>query len=129
MTREGGAMSIVAVCGTLVLCLSALAVADLGSMVVARTRAQAAADAAALAAAVALAPALAGGETPEQAARAVAEANGASLDSCDCPVGTPDAIVTVSVAAPIAYVTPWSGRRAHATARASIDADLLSYRV
>lgn len=125
---DRGAVSIVAMAGALMLCLTALGAADLGSMLLARARAQTAADAAALAAVVAQVPVLAQGEDPEEQARAIAEANGATLLRCDCPVGDPVAEVEVAVEPRLTFVAPWFGRSARATARAEVDPDVLSYR-
>lgn len=67
--NQRGALSIVAACGALTFCLVALGAADLGAMLIARSRAQAAADAAALGA-------VRGGETE---AHELARRNGAQL--------------------------------------------------
>ena len=125
---ERGSVSIVLASGALLLCLSALAVADLGSMVVARARAHGAAEDAALAAVVRQAPVLGQGDDPEQAAREAAEENGASLLRCDCAVGTTDATVEVEVVPKLSFLRGWFGRRVRATARADLDADVLTYR-
>jgi secretion/DNA translocation related TadE-like protein len=77
--------------------LLCLATADAANVLVARTRAQSAADAAALAAAAAQWPFLSKDETPEDAAQAVAEQNGAVLESCDCPLRGARATVEVSI--------------------------------
>ena len=114
--------------GAFLFCLFALAVADLGSMLLARSRAQSAADAAALAAIVQQAPVLAQGSDPESAARATAEANGAALVSCDCRVGDTSAVVEVTIVPRIAFVAAWRGRAVHARGRADLDPDVLSYR-
>ncbi|MBI4728767.1 MAG: hypothetical protein HY775_04610 [Acidobacteria bacterium] len=110
------------------MCLGAMAVADLGSMFVARARAQAAAEAAALAAVVQQAPVLGQGSDPEGAARAEAERNGATLLRCECEVGRSDAVVEVSVEPRLLIVAAWRGRPARAAARAELDPDVLSYR-
>lgn len=126
--HERGSVSIIVVAGTLMLCLTALGATDLGALLLARARAQAAADAAALAAAVNQAPALAQGEDPETAARDAAARNGAEVVRCECAVGSATAEVEVIVRPSIAFVVPWMGRPAHATSRASVDPDVLSYR-
>lgn len=126
--NQRGALSIVAACGALTFCLVALGAADLGAMLIARSRAQAAADAAALAAAVAMVPVLRQGDDPEAQARALAEANGATLVRCDCPVGETTATVEVAVRARAWFVPAWVGRSARATASAQVDPDVLSYR-
>lgn len=129
MQDERGAVSLVVATGALVLSLLALCAADLGSILLARARAQAAADAAALAAVVQQVPVLAEGvESPEDAARAEAEANGAQLESCSCAPGTEAADVDVSVRPVLAYMSPWFGTAVHAHARAEADPDLLTYR-
>lgn len=99
--------------------LLCLAVADAANVMVARARAQAAADAAALAAAAAQWPFLRQG-SPEEAAVQTAEANGARLESCECPVRGPRARVTVSIPTRIRMlgVAP---RRVEAGAEASFD--------
>jgi len=125
---ERGTISIVVGAVALMLAVSALAVADVGAMLAARGRAQSAADAAALAAVVAQAPVLGQGDDPEGAAREVAESNGATLVSCDCTVGTSDAVVEVSVTPKLSFLSGWFGRTAKATARANLDADVLTYR-
>jgi len=125
---ERGAVSIVAVTGALILCLGSLAAAALGSMVLARARAQSAADAAALAAVTAEAPILHGGTDPEQAAREEAESNGAELTRCDCAVGATQATVEVRLPPRLSFLSGWFGRAARATARAALDPDVLTYR-
>ncbi|MGZ4119934.1 MAG: Rv3654c family TadE-like protein [Actinomycetota bacterium] len=128
MGDDHGAITIVAITGALILCLGALAAADLGSMLVARAHAQSAADAAALAAATAQAPILNQGDDPEQAAREAAERNGADLVRCDCSSGETIATVEVSVRPRLVFLTGWFGRAAHAEARAELDPDVLTYR-
>ena len=123
-----GSVSIIVAAGALLLALSALAVADVGSMFVARDRAQTAADAAALAAVGAQAPVLDQGDDPEAAARDAAERNGASLASCECEVGTTDATVEVNVVPKLGFLSGWFGRVVRATARAHLDPDVLTYR-
>jgi secretion/DNA translocation related TadE-like protein len=125
---ERGSVSVVLAAGALLFCTFALAIADLGSMLLARARAQAAADAAALAAVVQQAPVLGRGSDPEGAARTVAEENGASLTSCTCTVGTADADVEVTVVPRLAFIPAWRDRVVRARARAELDPDVLSYR-
>jgi len=127
--RERGSVSILMLTGTLLFTLSALAVADLGSMLYARARAQQAADAAALAAVAQQAPILDQGSDPEGAARETAERNGAELLDCGCDVGTTDATVEVAVTPRLGFLSGWYGRRAHAKARAHLDDDVFTYRV
>jgi secretion/DNA translocation related TadE-like protein len=69
--------------------------ADLGEVLLARSRARAAADMAALAAAQELA--LASGTEPAAFAADYAARNGAELTSCACAIGSLDASVTVAV--------------------------------
>jgi secretion/DNA translocation related TadE-like protein len=77
--------------------LFCLVTADAANGLAARGRAQSAADAAALAAATAQWPFLGSGEEPEDAAEAMAEANGAELISCECPLRGEEAVVVVAV--------------------------------
>lgn len=128
ITPERGAISVVAAAGALTLCLCALAAADVGAMLAARGRAQAAADGAALAAVVEQVPVLAQGDDPEGAARAYAERNGAMLLRCECPQGENAALVETAVEPRLVLIRGWFGRRAHAAARAEVDPDVLSYR-
>ena len=129
VTREQrGSVSILMVAGALIFSLFSLAVADLGSMLLARARAQAAADAAALAAVAQQAPVLHQGSDPETAARDVAERNGAMLISCTCEVGTPDAAVEVEITPRLGFLSGWYGRKARAKAHAHLDDDVLTYR-
>jgi secretion/DNA translocation related TadE-like protein len=125
---ERGSVSILMLATTLLFSLSALAVADLGSMLFARARAQQAADAAALAAVVQQAPVLGQGDDPQGAARETAERNGAELIDCACDVGTPDATVEVAVTPKLAFLSGWYGRRARARAHAHLDDDVFTYR-
>lgn len=125
---DRGSMSIFVATATLLMSLFALAAADLGSMLYARARAAAAADAAALAAVVEQAPILGQGDDPEGAARETAERNGATLVSCACVLGDTTATVTVEIVSRTAFVEGWSGRSVRATARAELDADVMTYR-
>ena len=99
--------------------LLCLAISDAANVLTSRARAQSAADAAALAAASAAWPFLAEGD-PSAVALATAEANGAQLESCDCPARGPREIVVVSVATRIRMlgVAP---RRVQARAEASLE--------
>jgi secretion/DNA translocation related TadE-like protein len=126
--HQRGSVSILMLTTTLLFSLSALAVADLGSMLFARARAQQAADAAALAAVVQQAPVLEQGDDPGGAARETAERNGAELLECACEVGTPDATVEVAVTPKLGFLSGWFGRRARARAKAHLDDDVLTYR-
>lgn len=123
-----GSVSILAITGVLVLCLFALAAADLGSMLTARARAQSAADAAALAAAVAQVEILGHADDPEAVAREEAERNGATLTRCECTTGDTVATVWVELTPRLTLIAPWFGRAARAVARAAVDPDVLSYR-
>lgn len=103
--------------------LGCLALADVANVLVGRVRAQAAADAAALAAAVEQWPFLEeeeGEMGPEEAAGAAAEANGARLEGCDCPLRGERARVRVSVETRIRMlgVAP---PRVYASATAAVD--------
>lgn len=77
--------------------LFCLAVADAANVLAAGVRARTAADAAALAAATDQWPFLGGDGEPEAAAEEVAEANGAELVSCDCPLRGERTTVVVAV--------------------------------
>jgi secretion/DNA translocation related TadE-like protein len=125
---ERGSVSILMVAGALLFSLFSLAVADLGSMLLARARAQQAADAAALAAVVQQAPVLGQGSDPEEVARETAERNGATLLSCTCDVGTTDATVEVEITPRLGFLSGWYGRKAHAKAHAHLDDDVMTYR-
>jgi secretion/DNA translocation related TadE-like protein len=95
VNAERGSVSLAAA-GLCVLGLVlALGVADLGEVLLARSRARAAADSAALAAAQELA--LATGAEPAALAADYAARNGAQLTSCACSIGSFEASVTVSV--------------------------------
>lgn len=86
MTQRGSMT--VAMTGALaIFIVAAVAVAALGSLYAAKTRAETAADAAALAAAVATYPAAASGG-PVASAADIAARNGARLTRCDCKVDT-----------------------------------------
>lgn len=125
---ERGAITVVVATGSLVLALLGVAAADLGTMVIARVRAQTAADAAALAAASALAPILAGGDTPQARAERAATANGAHLTRCHCTSGAVEAIVDVEIIVSATIVRAWDGVAVRASARAVLDRDVYSYR-
>ncbi len=94
---ERGAASSVLLSMLALMALFSLALADAGNVLLARSRAQKAADAAALAAAVAQWPFLRAGSDPPAAATEVAEANGARLEVCECPVRGREAFVEVTV--------------------------------
>jgi secretion/DNA translocation related TadE-like protein len=126
--RQRGSISILVAAGAALMSLFALGAADLGSMLVTRARAQQAADAAALAAVVQQAPVLGQGDDPEGAARDAAERNGAVLVSCTCAVGETDATAEVTMEPRLGWLQGWFGRTVHASARASLDSDVLTYR-
>lgn len=97
---ERGFASVILLALVVLAALGCLALADAANVLVGRVRAQAAADAAALAAAVEQWPFLEeeeGEMGPEEAAGAAAEANGARLERCDCPLRGEVARVRVSV--------------------------------
>lgn len=127
MSDQSGSFSILVTAGALLMMLLGLAAADLGSMLHTRARAQTAADAAALAAIAQQAPILDQGDDPEGAARDAAERNGAVLVSCACEIGTTEATIEVEMIPRLIFLRGWFGRRVRATARAEIDADVLTY--
>jgi uncharacterized membrane protein len=126
--RERGSISIAAAGMASVLALTAAAAGDLGVLLVARARTQTAADAAALAAASALAPLLGEGDDPEVRAAAAARSNGAHLSRCICSVGDAEAVVEVALIVRTRLVRAWDGATIRASARASLDPDVYSYR-
>lgn len=81
--------------GVAVVMVFIIGLTDMAVFVLARTRAQTAADSASLAAAAELIPGI--GEAPEAKAREFATANGATLTSCECSLGSTEAVVTVTV--------------------------------
>jgi secretion/DNA translocation related TadE-like protein len=89
---ERGSVTILTVGALVVTLICTMGVADVGRVLIERSRAELAADAAALAAAQDLA--LADGE-PAADAAAFASRNGAVLISCSCAVGSLDAVVEV----------------------------------
>ncbi|MHB8513029.1 MAG: pilus assembly protein TadG-related protein [Actinomycetota bacterium] len=125
---EEGNVSLIVIAMTFVLMIGGVTIADAGSFLGARARAQAAADAAALAAVAQQAPVLGGSEDPTDAARTEAKANGAILVSCDCKTGQHYATVEVSIAPRVLLLEAWSDRTVRASATASIDDALFSYR-
>lgn len=124
MTREGGFATPVLLVLLALVALFCLAVADAANVLVAGVRARAAADAAALAAATGQWPFLGGHGEPEAAAGEVAEANGAELVSCDCPLRGERAVVVVAVPTRVRMlgVAP---PRVRALASAAVDPGLL----
>lgn len=95
--KDGGFASVLLVTLLALAALLCLVTADAANVLVSRARAQSAADAAALAAATAEWPFADKSETPEHAAAKAAEANGATLESCACPLRGPTARVEVSM--------------------------------
>jgi secretion/DNA translocation related TadE-like protein len=93
--RERGSVSVVLAAAILVVLVLTMGAADLGRVLVARSHARTAADAAALAAAQELA--LPTGGDPAAIAADYAARNGAGLTSCECRIGTFDALVEVQV--------------------------------
>jgi secretion/DNA translocation related TadE-like protein len=90
---ERGSVTIAAAGVIVITLVCTMGVADVGRVLVERSRTEMAADAAALAAAQDLA--LDEGDSVVDAA-AFAAYNGAQLESCECPAGSFDAVVTVS---------------------------------
>lgn len=121
-------MTILVAVSSLLFAVGGVAIADAGSMLLARARAQTAADAAALAAVVEQVPILAHGENPEAVARAEAERNGSTLVSCQCDRGNAIATVEVEVVPRLLLIRAWRDRRAKARASAHVDEDVLTYR-
>ena len=92
MRDERGSVTIVTAGAIVIMLVCTLGVADVGRVLIERSRAEMAADAAALAAAQDLA--LSEGD-PAIDAAVFADRNGAGLVSCECAVGSFDAVVTV----------------------------------
>jgi len=95
MTGQRGSVSVLLAVGILIVLVLTMGVADVGEVLLARSRARAAADAAALAAADELA--LPTGADPGALAAEYAARNGATLTACKCDVGTFEADVAVTV--------------------------------
>jgi secretion/DNA translocation related TadE-like protein len=113
---EAGSVTVVAAGLTFLACMLCLVTVDVGRAVGARGLAQTAADAAALAAAQAIA--IPSGEEPSEAATRLAEANGATLRTCDCARGSSEATVVVALTEPFVLLGP--DRTVTASARAVI---------
>jgi secretion/DNA translocation related TadE-like protein len=90
---QQGSVTIVTAGAIVITLVCTMGVADVGRVLIERSRAEMAADAAALAAAQDLA--LAAGD-PAADAAAFADRNGAQLVSCSCEPGSLDAVVTVT---------------------------------
>ena len=111
-------MSIVLAAGLGAALVMTMGVADVATVLAARSSARTAADAAALAAAQEMA--FATGADPAELAAAYAERNGAELTSCACAAGALDA--TVEVRAPVRDLLLLPGDRVVvARARAVVD--------
>jgi len=118
MRRQHGSVSVVLATGMLVVLVLTMGVADVGRVLVARSKARTAADAAALAAADELA--LPTGRDPAMLAAEYAARNGATLTACTCAVGTFEAVVAVTVHVDGLLLFP-GARDAVARARAVVD--------
>lgn len=121
MRRDDGSTAVLVsgVIGTIA--ALSIAVAGLGLAYSARAQAQTASDAAALAAAVATYPPALDG-APLDRARQVAEANGAALVSCTCPVDSTMSARVVTVVTAVAVEAPMFGHlEMEATSRAEFD--------
>ena len=113
---EQGAIAVLAAVVLAMVLLMAVALLDVAAVLSARSRAQTAADAAALAAAPAT---LQLDTTPREAARRMAEANGARLVSCRCPNDGRWVVRVVSVSAEVvARLWLWEDVRVRASSRA-----------
>jgi secretion/DNA translocation related TadE-like protein len=118
MRRQHGSVSVVLATGMLVVLVLTMGVADVGRVLVARSKARTAADAAALAAADELA--LPTGRDPAMLAAEFAARNGATLTACTCDVGTFESVVAVTVHVDGLLLIP-GARDAVARARAVVD--------
>ena len=107
MRGERGSASVLTVGLLPILLILALAVIEAASLVGSRIQAQTAADAAALAAAAATFPELGG--SPRSEAVRFAEANGAQLVSCRCPLDPSDEPRVVSVTVRMLHPTRFFG--------------------
>ena len=115
---ERGSVSILVVVIIAVVVVLALGTADVARVLATAASAQTAADASALAAVQELA--MPGGLVPAEVASEYAERNGAFLVSCECPVESFEAVVTVRM--PVgALLLFGDGRLVEAVARAVVD--------
>jgi hypothetical protein len=105
---EDGAMTVLVSGLIVIVAVLGIAVAAVGMLYVARAQAVNAADAAALAAAVATYPS-ASSTTPGAAAASAAEANGARLIGCECPIDASLRVRTVEVVAAVRVDIPVFG--------------------
>jgi secretion/DNA translocation related TadE-like protein len=115
---ERGSVSVTLAAAVLIVLVMTMGVADVGRVLLARSRARTAADAAALAAADELA--LPTGSDPAALAAEYASRNGATLTACVCDVGTFQADVAVTVQVGSLLLFP-GAREAVARARAVVD--------
>jgi secretion/DNA translocation related TadE-like protein len=118
MSDDRGSVSVVLCAGILVVLVLLMGTADLGRVLVARSRARTAADAAALAAAQELA--VGSQEDPATFAADYAARNGGTLASCTCATGSFDVTVEVSLPVGDLMLVPGSPVVA-ADARAVVD--------
>jgi hypothetical protein len=117
--NEGGTISVLLMSLLALAALFCLATADAADVLIVRARAQSAADAAALAASVAEWPFAANGEAPKDAASKAAHADGATLESCTCPLrGSASVKVSMRTYIRMLGVAP---RVVYATATAKLD--------
>lgn len=119
--RDRGSMTVAMTGALTVLALAAVAVTSLASLYGARAQAQVAADAAALAAAVSTYPP-ASSRPPLDAAREIAERNGAEVTGCRCARDRSLSARTVEVVTHVDVEVPVFGSRTvRATGRAEFD--------
>jgi secretion/DNA translocation related TadE-like protein len=118
VSSQRGSVSVLLAAGILIVFVLVLGVTDLGTVLIARSKARTAADAAALAAADELA--LPSGADPAELAAEYAARNGADLTACTCTVGTFVADVMVQVTTGDLLLFP-GARVVVARARAVVD--------
>ena len=118
MRREDGSVSVVLAGAVLIVLVLVMGVRDLAVVLAARSNARTAADAAALAAAQELA--FPSGLEPAALAADYANANGAVLSACECPMGGVEAVVEVQVDAGDLALVPGPAVL-HVRARAVVD--------
>ena len=118
MSSQRGSVSVLLAAGIVVFLVLVLGIADVGRVLIARSKARTAADAAALAAADELA--LPSGADPAELAAEYADRNGADLTACTCAVGSFEADVMVQVAIGDLLLFP-GARVVVARARAVVD--------
>ena len=121
MSSDNGTMTVVMTGVIVIVAVVGTTVAALGMLYAARAQATNAADAAALAAAVATYPSV-GRDDPRSAAEHAAEANGAGLVGCECPVDSSLDARTVEVVTAIRVDVPIFGEvTVRAASRAEFD--------